>query len=468
MHFDYKSFLKQFIIIAFPVALQNLLTTTGSMIDTMMVGSLGELNVAALGLCSQFSTLMISGYWGFVGGGMLFFSQYWGSQEEDALERSYGMTWICMMTVATIFCIMAVGFPSLVMKMYTDKTSIQDIGVQYLHIVGWAYLMQVFSMVISTMLRATERVKIPLIASIASVLSNIFFNWVLIYGRFGIAPMGIKGAAIATVLAAFINLSVVLVLAKTTGFYYIFKVNKHFKWTASWIGVYFKKCLPIIINEVFLGIGNMIINVTLGRQDEYVIAAVAVFRTIEGMIIAFFQGFSSASSVMVGSKVGAGELDLAYERAKRIVYLCSLGIALFCGVLLAVHTPLLHAMSLQGDSFKAGTTLLEIFSIAVIIRMGNWIHNDTFRASGDSIYGTVLEIIFMYGLQLPCVLISAFVLHLPYWIIFICCYIDEPIRYVMMQHHLYSGRFIKPVTKLGIENLSSFRKKHEKIKKTVV
>ena len=90
--FAWGPFLKKLARIGIPVALQNLLTTTASMVDTMMVAPLGELSVGALGLCAQFSSLMFSGYWGFVGGGMLFFSQYWGARDDRGLERSYGMT----------------------------------------------------------------------------------------------------------------------------------------------------------------------------------------------------------------------------------------------------------------------------------------------------------------------------------------------------------------------------------------
>jgi Na+-driven multidrug efflux pump len=133
--FPWRAFLKNLAAIAIPVALQNLLTTTASMVDTMMVAPLGELSVGALGLCAQFSSLMFSGYWGFVGGGMLFFSQYWGARDDDGIERSYGMTWLCMMTVAAVFSCLAIFAPHLVMRIYTDQEAIQDIGVQYLSIV---------------------------------------------------------------------------------------------------------------------------------------------------------------------------------------------------------------------------------------------------------------------------------------------------------------------------------------------
>ena len=454
--FLWGPFLRKLAAVAVPVAFQNLLTTTASMVDTMMVAPLGELSVGALGLCAQFSSLMFSGYWGFFGGGMLFISQYWGSREDDGIERSYGMTWLCMMTVAAIFGCLAVFAPELVMKVYTDKTSIRQIGAQYLHIVGFAYIMQVFSMAMSCLLRSTERVRIPMIASVVSVMTNLGLNWVFIYGHLGAPVMGIRGAALATTCAAAVNMLTIYLLAWKSGYPYLFHVRGHFRWSRAHLKNFFVKCFPILCNEILVGVGNMVINITLGRQPEYVIAAVAVFRTLEGLIIGFFSGFSNASSVLVGKCVGAGELTTAYERARRLVYLCS-GVILSANLILfAVHRPILTHMSLSGASYDAGVRMMLIYGAVSVIRMGNWIQNDTYRAAGDAVYGTVLEIVFMYVLMLPCVLISGFVLHLPYWVIFLCCYIDEPIRYVLMQIHLYSGKWVKPITENGKAALSEF------------
>lgn len=447
--FPWKEFLHSLAAIAIPIAIQNLLTTTASMVDTMMVAPLGELSVGALGLCAQFSSLMFSGYWGFVGGGMLFFSQYWGSKEDDGINRSYGMTWSCMMSVAALFSCMAIFAPELVMRIYTDKQSIRSIGVEYLRIVGIAYLMQVFSMAMSSLLRSTERVRIPLIASIASVASNLFLNWVFIYGHLGVPAMGIRGAALATTCAAAVNLITIYLLAWKTGYPYLFRVREHFRWSSRYLKEYFTKCFPIICNEVMMGIANLIMNITLGRQPEQVIAALAVFRTLEGLIIGFFSGFSNAASVLVGTCVGAGKPEIAFQRAKRLVYLCSGVIFSLNLLLIAAHKPILTAMSLHDASYRIGTVLLVIFAAVSVIRMGNWIQNDTYRASGDAVYGTVLEIVFMYVMVIPCVLLTGFVWKAPYWVIFLCCYIDEPIRYFLMQRHLYSGRWIKPVTDMG-------------------
>ena len=330
------------------------------------------------------------------------------------------------------------------------------IGVQYLRIVGAAYILQVFSVAMSSLLRSTERVRIPMAASVASVGTNIFLNWVFIYGHLGAPAMGIRGAALATTVAGAVNVAAIYLMARAGRYPHLFRVREHFRWDGTHLRLFFKKCFPILCNEVLIGVGNMLINVTLGRQPEHVIAALAVFRTLEGLVIGFFAGFSSASSVLVGACVGAGELDKAYERARRLIYMCSGFILLVAAALLGLRRPILTAMSLSGPSYEAGVRILAIYVAVAVIRMGNWIQNDTFRASGDAVTGTVLEIVFMYALVLPCVLGGAFWLKLPYWAVFLCCYVDEPIRYLLMQRHFYSGRWIRPVTDQGLAALPAF------------
>lgn len=451
--FNWKTFLKEIAVIAIPVALQNLLTTTATMVDTIMIAPLGELNVGAVGLCAQFSNLMLAGYWGFVGGSILFYSQYWGDKDYKGLERSYGLTIVCMMTVALIFGSLAVFAPQIIMNLYTDKVSVQTIGIEYLKIIGFAYPLQIFSIALSTILRSTQKVKIPLIASICSVATNIFLNWCFIYGNLGFEAMGVRGAALASLCASFVNVVVILIAALKTNFNYIFHFKNHFVWDRYHTKEYFQRCFPVICNEVLVGVGNMIINVVLGHQTEEAIAAVAVFRTLEGMLISFFAGFASASSVIVGTNIGSGHIDYAQKCAKRIIYLCGFCILCVSGTLLLLNKPILTTMGLSGVSYTYGKGLLCIFAVVSVIRLQNWAQNDTFRAAGDSKYGTILEIVFMYCMVIPGVLLAAYKFKFPFLIIFCFCYSDEIVRYFLMQKHMYSLKWIKPVTQTGKDAL---------------
>ena len=463
--FDWRDFLRRVAVIAIPVALQNLLTTTGSMVDTMMIASLGQTEVGAVGLCAQFSSLMFSCYWGFIGGGMLFISQYWGAKDHDGINRSYGLTFTCMMTVAVVFCILATLFPQAVMRLYTDKESLQVMGAQYLRIVGFNYPLMVISMAMATLLRCTERVRIPLYGSIVSVFVNVGLNYVLIFGRLGLPAMGVRGAALATVLSQCVSIAVVALLAKRNGHPYLFAFRRHFRWDRDLVKQYFRKCFPIICNELAIGVGNMVINIVLGRQPEEAIAALAVFRTIEGLVIGFFAGFSNAASILVGKEVGAGHPDLAYKRAWRLVYVCQVFIALVGLLVLALHTPILHLMGMEGETFRIAFGLICIYQGASFLRMGNWTQNDTFRSAGDASYGTILEIVFMWVMVLPLVWFAGMIRHAPTLLVFACCYVDEPIRYVLMQVHLFGGKWIKPVTPEGAAALEGWHPPRKKTAK---
>lgn len=188
--------------------------------------------------------------------------------------------------------------------------------------------------------------------------ANCFFNYLFIFGKFGLPEMGAAGAAIGTVLAGVVNLLILIGFILHQRIPFVLEFSKHFRWTKESLQNYLIKCFPIICNEVLIGVGNMMINVVLGRQSEQAIAAVAVFRTMEGLVIAFFSGFSNAASILVGKEVGAGNHELAFERAKRLVYLCSAIISIACLTLLLVHNPLLHTLGLSGKSYKIGTGML--------------------------------------------------------------------------------------------------------------
>ena len=170
------------VTIALPIALQNFLSTTASMVDTIMIGSQGELSVAAVGICSQISSLFFSCYFGFAGGSLLFFSQYWGAGNEKGINKTFGLSMVFMLAIALLFGTMAVTNPEWILGIYTDKENIIEVAVPYIRIVGFAYPLQVLAMLVSFLMRSTERVKAPLISSILALITNFVLNWILIYG----------------------------------------------------------------------------------------------------------------------------------------------------------------------------------------------------------------------------------------------------------------------------------------------
>ncbi|MDR2135137.1 MAG: MATE family efflux transporter, partial [Treponema sp.] len=344
--FGNRRFYEEILIIGFPVALQNLLTTSAGMVDTIMIGTLGETAVAAVGICSLFSMLLFGAYFGFCNGGMIFFAQYWGARDERGICRAYGLTLVTMMAISLVFGGAAILAPEFIMGIYTDKESIRAAGIPYLRIAGWSYPLQVLAMAIASLLRSIEKVKIPLFASLASIVTNAFFNWALIFGKLGFPRLGVEGAAIGTVISQAVHILVLYIYCFLDKKSYITRIRDHYCWDRAFVRQFFSKTAFVVCNEVSYGLGQLLLNIIIGRQIEEGIAAFTVFRVLEGFVFAFFGGLANASSVMVGKRIGAGEHLEGYRDAKRFVALVPLVTLFLLALIIVFRNPILGLFGL--------------------------------------------------------------------------------------------------------------------------
>lgn len=456
----WKEFARMLMVLAVPIAIQNLLTTTASMVDTIMIGSEGELAVAAVGVCSQISSLLFNMYWGFVSCSLLFMSQYWGAKDADGMNRAFGLTVISAGVFGLAFGAINVISPGWILGIYTDKTAIIELAKPYMRIVGFAYPMQVMAVVVTALLKSTERVKVPLICSIISLLTNFCINYILIYGRFGAPKMGVAGAAIGTLVSGIVNIVLlVLYLVKTRGEIH-FSVRKAFDIDRGFVKSYASKAFPIVCNEILCGVGQMLINVVMGHQSDSAIAAMAAFRVCEGFVYAFFGGLSNASSVAVGNEVGAGNLDRGLSYAKRSALVCPLITFTIVLIMFVLNRPLLGLFSLGSQAMLYGKYMLLIYMFFGAVRTCCYIQNECFRAGGEAVVGTVLEVCGLMFFSVPATWIAGMVLHLPFLFVFAFVYTDELLRFVILTPYLIKGRWIKPMTGPGREALSDFRSAH--------
>lgn len=455
--FDWNPFFTAMSTIAMPIAFQNLLSTTASMVDTIMIGSEGELAVAAVGVCSQITSLFFSFYFGFAGGALLFFSQYWGARDHRGINRTFGISLLCMLTVSLIFGGVCVTEPTLLLRLYTDKENIIQIALPYIRIVGFYYPISVLVLLINFLMRSTERVKIPLVCSVVGLVVNFCLNWVLIYGRFGFPKMGPAGAAIGTLCSGVVNLVLLVILLIRDQEKVRLRLQEMFGWSREFIGTYLKKCLPIICNELFYGIGQMLINVVIGRQSESAIAAMAAFRVLEGFVFAFFGGLADASSVVVGQEIGAGKHMNGYRYMKAFAVTCPAITFCICLTCLIFNGPLLGLFGLSAEAMHYGKYMLMIYLAAGTVRTCNYIMNSCYRAGGEAVFGTVLELTCLFTISVPATWVAGMVLHLPFLAVFAFLYTDELLRLVFELWYTRSGKWVKPVTETGKATLDQFR-----------
>jgi len=455
--FDLKVFFRAVVTLALPIALQNLLSTTASMVDTIMIGSTGELSVAAVGICSQIGSLFFSCYFGFAGGSLLFFAQYWGAKDEAGINRTFGLSLSAMLLVALVFGSVAVINPDFLLGIYTDKTNIIEIARPYIRIVGFSYPLTVLSLGMSFFLRSTERVKAPLVCSLLGLIVNFVLNWLLIYGRFGLPKMGAAGAAVGTLCSGIVNFLVLLFYVLKHQDAVRLRLREMFAWGSGFFGTYLRKSFPILCNELFYGVGQMLINIVIGHQSESAIAAMAAFRVLEGFVFAFFGGLADASAVVVGKEVGAGNHMMGYRYVKGFSLLCPAITFCIVAICLALNGPLLGLFGLGAEALAFGKYMLMIYLVMGTIRTCNYIMNTCYRAGGEPVYGTVLELLCLFLISVPATWLAGMTFHLPFLAVFSFVYTDEFLRLFFEIRYTRSGRWIKPVTEEGLATLDAFR-----------
>jgi putative MATE family efflux protein len=402
--------------------------------------------------------LLFAAYFGFCNGGIIFFAQYWGAKDEGGICRAYGLTLVTMMIAGLVFGAAAVFAPEFIMSIYTDKESIRAAGVPYLRIVGWSYPLMVLAMAISSLLRSIEKVKIPLFASIASLITNTILNWLLIFGMLGFPKLGVEGAAIGTLISQVVHILVLYIYCFLDKHSFVTRVRDHYRWNRAFVRQFFSKTIFVVCNEVTYGTGQLLLNIIIGRQIEEGIAAFAIFRVMEGFIFAFFGGLANASSVMVGKRIGAGEHLEGYRDAKRFVVLVPLITLVLVGIIIVFRNTILGLFGLGAEALFYARGMLYIYALTGTIRTCNYMNNNIFRSGGESIFGTVIEFCGLYFISIPATALAGLVFRLPFLGVFFLLYLDEFIRLGIILWYMNSGKWIKPVTGLGREGLANFRK----------
>ena len=448
--FGNREFFAEILRLGLPVAMQGLLTSSLSFIDSLMVGSCGETALAAVGAAGQFGSLLFGFYWGLCCGGTVFISQYHGIHDENGIRRAYGLTNSCMMFIAFVFGALACFFPETVMNIYVTDPDVAAMGVKYLRIVGVAYLFQTFSTSLSSLLSSTEKVKLPLIASIASIATNTGLNWLLIYGNLGAPQLGVVGAAIASVAAAVVNAAVLVIVCIKQKNIAVTHINRMYHWSGRFIKEYFIKTSPLLVNEVMYSLATLVVNIVYGRQGAGNLAAVSIFRTVEGLLFAFFRGLSNAGCVMVGKRVGAGSLNEAKRYSRWVTLLCPAISFTVCACVVLMRGPLLSLFDISDEVRLTVTYILTAYMILGPIRHTNYLQVNLFRSGGESRMGMFMEVGGIWLITVPMVLLTGMLIKAPFIIVFISSMVEELVKFPIEFKYMLSLKWIKPVTEEGI------------------
>ena len=208
-----KKFLRKTIAISIPIAIQALLNTTLNLIDNIMIGSLGESSIAAVGLANKVFFVFTLLLFGIVSGSSILTAQYWGKRDIKNIRRVLGASLIIGLSGSILFMLAGLFTPKAVMEIFTPSEGTIVIGASYLVIVALSYPLTAITNCYISLLRATNKVKAPVFISLVAILINVVLNYTFIFGNFGAPRLGVQGAAIATVIARLVECLSILTVA---------------------------------------------------------------------------------------------------------------------------------------------------------------------------------------------------------------------------------------------------------------
>lgn len=443
-----KAFLKSMFAIAIPIALQNLISSSVNMVDTLMITSLGEASLAAVGLANQVFFFYALITFGINSGSSIFISQYWGKEDTINIRKVLGLALSISVAVGVVFTAVGFFFPKFLMRILINDPEVIALGTDYLRIVSLSYIITAISFSYSIALRSTGRPNIPMISSIVSFITNTVFNYLLIFGKLGFPQLGVKGAAIGTLIARVLELAFILYVVYSTKGVLAASFKDLLDWNKQFINRYIKTVSPVIINETFWSLGQIMYSIAYARIGKEATAAVQLTTTIQNIFFVLVRGLANACSVMVGSKIGADDKEGAYDYAINFITLSTL-LGLFLGITMAATSGLTLKIfrGIEPELFETTRTLLIIMGLSFFIRTYNsTVIVGVLRGGGDTRFSMFLEVGAVWLVGVPLAFLGALVFKFPIHYVVILVIGEELVKMIVSFPRIISKKWIKNVT----------------------
>jgi len=433
--------------IAVPVSLQMLLSYITGYLDTAMIGSLGTAAISAVGLAAQFFSVCSYLVYGLRNGTGILLSQFFGSGDILHMKKTLGIGLCFALGASMIFFCAGCFAPQPVMRFYTDSETATSLGVEYLRIVSFSYPVYAISCILEGCFCSERKAKYPVMACILAIAVNLCLNYCLIYGKFGFPALGVRGAAIATVISRVAELAALVFF----GFRYseVFKgsVSDCFGWSRELLKNYVSHAVPVVLTELVYSIGTNFYFVAYGRMGDDAVASLTIAESIRSCVTVLGNGLYSATGVLVGNELGAGHLEKAQKYAARMLTFSLMAAGLTGALLLLTMKPMLSMFSVSEDVLKNSAYILLIdIVIAVIQFYYGVIIVGILPAGGDTRASFLIDVGTVWFIGLPMAFLGVMVFHLPVWAIYGLVGLEHLMKLVLCEWRYRQKKWVKNLT----------------------
>ncbi len=442
------SFWRTMISIAVPVTLQNLLFSSFTLVDTLMIGRLGDTPLAAVGMAGKWTWFLSIALFGLSSGATVFISQFFGAGDERGIHRTYGLMTAITLAISLLFTAAALLIPETIAALFTRDAEAIRIASAYLRIIALAYPLQALARSATTLLQGTQHVAIPFVAAACSVLTNIVFNALLIFGLCGFPALGVRGAAIASVMAAAVNTAVIYGAGIAKGTMLRVGPRAMFDVNAAFVRRYLRVGAPAMCNETIWALCNLAYSAIFGHMSTGAYAAITVVKSIEELTSVAIMGLCSSCALMTGSFIGRGEVSRAWDCARRHLLLCVGFSVLIGGGVLLARVPILSLFGVSDAVRRDALAVMLVYALEMTLRnLPLMLVVGIFRAGGDTRYGLIVDTLTAVLAGIPLTALTGLVLGASVPVTYLVMYLSEDVlKCALYLRHYRRGSWIRPVT----------------------
>lgn len=434
-------------VIGLPVVMQNMVGSLVNTLDVFMLGQLGEVAITASAMGNQWFLLYLVLANGIASASAMFISQFWGKEDYAHIHNYMGILFIGTMVLALAFMAVSIAAPERVISLYSMDEEVIREGTRYIRILSVSFFLYAINCTCATSLRSIGETKVPMFASVISLLCNTAGNCLLIFGIAGFPRMGIQGAAISTVFARMVE------LAASLGYIVIKKpavygpVREYIKIPKDMTERFFKYGSLVILGEVVYAIGNNLYNVAYKYTGTQAQASLQIIGTLQGIALLFCGGFATATAVMLGTMLGTGEFRKAVG-CSRILTAFAVLVGTVAGLLVALASPVLLQLFRIGEEAR-GYVIIMMVIMAVSIPLRTVVYMvicGILRSGGDNMHCFLANLIGVWCVGLPAVFLSAVVFGLPVYMVYAMAALEEAGKLLICGPRVLKGKWFRNLT----------------------
>ena len=447
-------FYKTVFSLALPIALQSLITIGVNMLDTIMVGELGEKALSSTSLANSFISIYHIFCMGLGMGASVLVSRFWGMKtahhDEEKASLALKQT-VCLMlrltlSLASLFALITLIMPETLMRMYTDDREIIELGAVYFK---WSIVTYFFlgtSLVTTIVLRSVGQVRLPLFVSIGAFFINLLANYAFIFGKLGMPRMEVAGAALGTLIARLFEAGMILGYLFIRDKKILFRLRDIFMKTGSLLGEYIRISIPVLISDGILAFGNNSVAMVIGHLGATFVAANAITSVTQQLSTVVIQGVSQAGAIVTGQTLGREGREKTMSQGWMFLGLgFALGTISALFILIASN-PIINTYNVSLETKQIARQLMDSISLIIIFQASNSIMTKgVLRGGGDTKMLMVTDNIFLWVVSIPLGILAGFVFKWPAFWIYFCLKSDQVIKTVWCVFRLKSEKWIKKI-----------------------